>query len=312
MVRQIVEQADQSDLNCPPTPDSPAPPLTNLDILEEVAERLAYLEAFEDETPLPSLCKISLAQMFSSETQSLFLTKGTKRPRLMTFELELSQPGMTEMKSRIMVDSGSTFTIMSKDVALRRGYALEPLDESVSVALADGSVKKITHQAKLTTHFLDKPRILEFLILDIAGFDAIIGMDFLEQYDPDISWNRHTLRFRDSKVIHWGIQKSPAQRKLDATLNSISAAELSSAQGKGAAHIVSIQEYINQPLFLQYPSIALSTPGYLAVIMPCEEGGAEHADHLSAVVSTEGQAVQKDPDKPATFDEFLDKLAPRG
>ena len=105
MVRQIVEQADQSDLNCPPTPDTPDPPLTNLHILEEVTERLAYLEAFEDETPLPSLCKISLAQMFSSETQSFFLTKGTKRPRLMTFELELSQPGMTEMKSRIMVDS---------------------------------------------------------------------------------------------------------------------------------------------------------------------------------------------------------------
>jgi hypothetical protein len=105
MVRQIVEHADQSGLNCPPTTDSPEPPLTNLHILEEVTERLAYLEAFEDETPLPSLCKISLAQMFSSETQSLFLTKGTKRPRLVTFELDLSQPGMTEMKSRIMVDS---------------------------------------------------------------------------------------------------------------------------------------------------------------------------------------------------------------
>ena len=35
-------------------------------ILEEVTERLAYLEAFEDETPLPSLCNISLAQMFPS------------------------------------------------------------------------------------------------------------------------------------------------------------------------------------------------------------------------------------------------------
>ena len=308
MVRQIVEQADQSPLSCRKHHvTSSEPPITNLHILEEIRDKLSYLEAFEEEQQLPSLCKISLARMSTAEAQSLFLTNGTKRPRLMIFELGLSQPGMVAVKSRIMVDSGSTFTILSKDVALRRGYSLEPLNQGVSVALADGSVKQITHQAKLITHFLDEPRTLDFLILDIAGFDAIIGMDFLEKFDPDISWNRHSLRFRDSKITHWGIQKSPAQRKLNALMDTIAANEVPATQGMGAAHIVSLQEFTEQALLLQYPTIALRTPGYLAVLMPC----AENETNANGQLLSTAEKKKRDPDKPATFEDFLDNMLPR-
>jgi len=165
----------------------------------------------------------------------------------------------------------------------------------------DDSENKLP-QAEITTHSFDALRILEFIVLDIAGFDTIIGMDPLDNFNPDASLNRHILRFRD--LIHCSTHKSPAQNKLDTELNPIMVSDPSSTDSKSSANSVTLK-LKDQPFLPQYPSIARSTPVYLAVIVQCEEGETAIAD-MSFTITTEVPRILKYPDKPESLTAFVD------
>jgi hypothetical protein len=158
------------------------------------------------------------------------------------------------------------------------------------ISFFDGCGNKLT-QAEITTHSLNALQVLEFIVLDIADLDAIIGMDPFVDFNPDTCSNRPILRFRD--LLHCA-HTSSAQNKLDIVLNPIIVSDLSSSNHKSGANNAT-QKFKGQPFLLEFPYIARSTPVYLAV-MRCEEGETAIADMYFAV-TTEVPRILKDPDK---------------
>ena len=98
-----------------------------------------------------------------------------------------------------LVDSGATSCFVSAAFVARHRLQSTPVVNPVSVRLADGSLRTCTHQlvgsqaAVLIGDYFDDR--LTFNILDLNGFDAVLGKTWLNLLNPQIDWPNNTLRF---------------------------------------------------------------------------------------------------------------------
>ena len=336
LVISLMKQTEQR--NAGKYTDKPARVDPNVAIIAEIQDRLEQLQAFDEcehaglnarsAKPFIERQKVTL-----NTNESLFLVKGKVKPRLMTFHLGLKQEGTSEVMTNAMLDSGSTYTIISTQTQELYKLAVSPLDKCINVALADGTIKVMTAKCEATLNFKGGPKKLTFLVLDIKGFDVILGMDFLTEHNPDVNWSTRSIQFRDSKVKTWAEPKGQGVNSLRGVVATINADDFAKEDQKSAAHIMSVEHYTEWfkvcPEVGAYQTIFTDEPGYIAVIIPAEavvfdgsespitnrgDSGDSGDSAMYAMAakdkSTEdsGEKAQK---KPATFQEFLDNMTPR-
>ena len=97
-----------------------------------------------------------------------------------------------------LVDSGASGNFVSTSFVAQHGLqaAASSAQASIKVSLADGSEQQSSQQlreASLTIGSYDDQE--DFLLLPLSGYDAILGMPWLERLDPVVSWRRKSMTF---------------------------------------------------------------------------------------------------------------------
>ena len=104
-----------------------------------------------------------------------------------------------------LVDSGASGNFVSTSFVTQHNLqaAVSSTQEAIKISLADGSEQHSSQQlraASLTiSSYCDKE---DFVLLPLSGYDAILGMPWLERLDPVISWSRKSMSFHHGGQQH--------------------------------------------------------------------------------------------------------------
>src|SRR5215467_1722605 len=103
--------------------------------------------------------------------------------------------------AKALLNSGAQENFIDRNFALQNRLQLTPLEgDPITIRYADGSTNpKATVRAKanLTTEIDDRTCEIQTLVTELHGKDIILGLPFLEKYNPDIDWNTRTLQWQN-------------------------------------------------------------------------------------------------------------------
>ena len=107
--------------------------------------------------------------------------------------------GTTNVK--ILIDSGASHDFMSAKLAAKLRVSMQELGTPMRVRLANGAHSITKHHAHVSLNVGDdyKDR-RSFVITALDGFDMVLGMPWLAQYDPHIKWSTQEITYP------WNIQ----------------------------------------------------------------------------------------------------------
>jgi hypothetical protein len=93
----------------------------------------------------------------------------------------------------ILVDSGSSTSFVNTQLASNL-HGASPLPQPCKVNVADGTQHSCSSYIPHCPWFVGKHQFYTDLkILPLGSFNAILGMDWLEEHNPDIDWVKKTL-----------------------------------------------------------------------------------------------------------------------
>ena len=96
-----------------------------------------------------------------------------------------------------LIDSGASNTFVSRAFVRRHQLAIHRPDQCLAVRLADGTSKPcsglLQHATVQIGSYTDDT--LPFTVLDLCGFDVVLGKTWLNKLNPQIDWPSDTLRF---------------------------------------------------------------------------------------------------------------------
>lgn len=99
-----------------------------------------------------------------------------------------------------LLDSGATGNFVSAAFVSKHQLATKPLPEKHVVRLADGSQQQTSALVtKAPVRIGSYQDHFDLVALPLSGYDAIIGMPWLDQYNPTIDWQRQQLQFNDER-----------------------------------------------------------------------------------------------------------------
>lgn len=103
----------------------------------------------------------------------------------------------------VLIDCGSSSNFVSESFVRRHQLSTQPSQQQQTVDLADGSRRCSSCQVKDASVCIDSYRdSLDLWVLPLAGYDVILGMPWLEQYNPAIDWKRRVIVFECNGVQH--------------------------------------------------------------------------------------------------------------
>jgi hypothetical protein len=103
---------------------------------------------------------------------------------------------------QILMDSGAEGNFMSKETANRLNMPLKMLDRPYRLKVVDGT--NINYQDGLVTQVTVPTQVMtneghasevQFDIAPTGGHEAILGMPWFEEHNPEVDWQARTLRF---------------------------------------------------------------------------------------------------------------------
>jgi RNase H-like domain found in reverse transcriptase/Reverse transcriptase (RNA-dependent DNA polymerase)/Integrase zinc binding domain/Retroviral aspartyl protease/Integrase core domain/Chromo (CHRromatin Organisation MOdifier) domain len=101
-----------------------------------------------------------------------------------------------------LVDSGATGCFVSSTFVEEHKLKSSPLPHQDFVTLANGSKQKVgalVRSAKVRVgSYTDA---VDFVSLPLVGYDAILGMSWLDQYNPVIDWRKKSIKFVDEFAL---------------------------------------------------------------------------------------------------------------
>lgn len=93
----------------------------------------------------------------------------------------------------ILIDSGSSTEFISADFVTRHHLSTTSMKRQQQVTLADGTKKRPTKRVLHTpVRMINRHYKINFTVLPLNRYDAILGMSWLRQYKPLIDWSALT------------------------------------------------------------------------------------------------------------------------
>ena len=144
-----------------------------------------------------------------------------------------------------LIDSGASGNFLSSSFA--RSHRLRPLVSSKSpvVTLADG------HQqatggilSSVQTRVASFNESLDFTVTDLQGFDAILGMPWLQRHNPTIDWRKLTVSFLDAKKKKHVLQGAPATTSASIPVNSPSESSRPRSKPSHSLNLISHKDLV--------------------------------------------------------------------
>ena len=105
--------------------------------------------------------------------------------------------------ARILIDSGSSGNFISTAFVRTHALPTRPSVSPLSISLADGSKQLSSQLAPLVPLSVSTySETLDYTVLPLSGYDAILGMPWLKQHQPNIQWREGTVTFTHGHHTH--------------------------------------------------------------------------------------------------------------
>ena len=114
----------------------------------------------------------------------------------------------TRAKAVVLLDCGADGNFVSKSFA--RSIGLQVGELPVRVCLADGHTTQsegIVESVRLRIASYEER--LDLIVTDLQGYDVILGMAWLEEYNPGVDWRDKTVYFTDKQKVEHVLTSIP-------------------------------------------------------------------------------------------------------
>jgi len=104
---------------------------------------------------------------------------------------------------RILLDSGSTHTFVSKEIAARCA-GIQPLAVPLSVRVANGQLLHCSYQIPQAVWSIQNCQFISDLkVLQLSNYDMILGLDWLAAHSPmETHWGQKWIQFQhEGRVV---------------------------------------------------------------------------------------------------------------
>ena len=102
----------------------------------------------------------------------------------------------------ILLDCGSSGNFISRKFVNEHAIDTITLQDQ-SVELADGTKQLTSQQAQSTCVTIGTyQQSMDLAVITLSGYDAILGMPWLQQHAPHVDWNTHIVRFNHGDRCH--------------------------------------------------------------------------------------------------------------
>ena len=100
-----------------------------------------------------------------------------------------------------MIDSGATGIFIDRSYAKKLGLRQIKRKKIAHLTLFDGSnAEPITHQVAATLKVGDAEQKLVFDITPLGEYQVILGLPWLQTYNPNIDWANETITLHGNKI----------------------------------------------------------------------------------------------------------------
>ena len=103
---------------------------------------------------------------------------------------------------KFLIDSGATDCFVSTTFVEERKLDLNKRKEKVKINLADGTTRVSKMYVKQAcVSFEEHMEFLDFTVINIPNYEAILGKSWLDRWNPAINWKENSMQWKMGKRI---------------------------------------------------------------------------------------------------------------
>jgi len=106
---------------------------------------------------------------------------------------------------KVLLDSGVIGIFMDKKMVARHGFKLQKLERPVIVRNVDGtnnSGRATIHQVEVNVYYKNYIERIRMNVCNLGRTDIILGMPWLQAYNPEINWKTGEVRMTRCLLIY--------------------------------------------------------------------------------------------------------------
>jgi len=106
---------------------------------------------------------------------------------------------------KVLLDSGVIGIFMDKKMVARYGFKLQKLERPVIVRNVDGinnSGRATMHQVEVNVYYKNHIERIRMNVCNLGRTDIILGMPWLQVYNPEIDWKTGEVRMTRCLLIY--------------------------------------------------------------------------------------------------------------
>jgi len=106
---------------------------------------------------------------------------------------------------KVLLDSGVIGMFMDKKMVARHGFKLQKLERPVIVRNVDGtnnSGRATMHQVEVNVYYKNYIERIRMNVCNLGRTDIILGMPWLQAYNPEINWKTGEVRMTRCLLIY--------------------------------------------------------------------------------------------------------------
>jgi len=106
---------------------------------------------------------------------------------------------------KVLLDSGVIGIFMDKKMVARHGFKLQKLERPVIVRNVDGinnSRRATMHQVEVNVYYKNHIERIRMNVCNLGRTDIILGMPWLQAYNPEINWKTGEVRMTRCLLIY--------------------------------------------------------------------------------------------------------------
>jgi len=106
---------------------------------------------------------------------------------------------------KVLLDSGVIGMFMDKKMVARHGFKLQKLERPVIVRNVDGtnnSGRATIHQVEVNVYYKNYIERIRMNVCNLGRTDIILGMPWLQVYNPEIDWKTGEVRMTRCLLIY--------------------------------------------------------------------------------------------------------------
>ena len=174
----------------------------------DAAYAVEILQAAVTEQPEVINPKVYKPHQPRFETEKAYVSTASDNDLLMLYP---KLKDKSNIKFSLMLDSGASKCFIDDSYVRNNKLTREPLEKKLRIILADGSQVIASHSCTLPVRFDDHEIMIKFVVTKLQSqFDAVLGMDFLREHNPQIDWTTSSITFGNNRVFNGEQATRPA------------------------------------------------------------------------------------------------------